>query len=246
VEIQIAAVQLASFSHRFLTASQPMVLYDSGGSQHVVKFAEKAEYGTLGLAHESLGGGLAELIGASVPTTTYVQLTTGALAMDPNIAFDDGTRPAPQVTVGSMYLENAASPVTPEAFTLISAQDLAGILVFNTWVSVGDRHWGNYLTQTSTNGPRLFSIDYTSCLSSIAPAPTSIRDTDLVAMARSITEAVEEFLRRLEAVSERSIQGIIGRVPRDWMDGRERNRVAEFLLAGRATTRALVTAALSY
>lgn len=222
-----------------------MVLYDSRGNQQVVKFAETVEHGRLGLAHESLGGDLSELIGASVPAATFVQLTSGALAMDSNIVFEDGTRPAPQVTVGSMYLENASSPATPDAFGLIAPEDLAGILVFNTWVAVGDRHWGNYLIQTTTNGPRLFSIDYASCLSSTATAPTSIRDADLVAVSRSFERAVEEFLRRLQAVSERAVHASIARIPRDWMDVPDRNRVAEFLLAGRTKTRELVTAALA-
>ena len=46
---------------------------------------------------------------------------------------------APQVTVGSQYLINASSPLSPDAFAAIPPENLAGVLVFNVWVAVGDR-----------------------------------------------------------------------------------------------------------
>jgi hypothetical protein len=222
-----------------------MVLYDSRGNQYAVKFAEKAENGTLGLAREYLGGTLAEFVGAPVPSTTFVELTSTTLTIDPNIAFEDGSRPAPQITVGSSYLAASGSPAAPDALTRIPAEDAAGILVFNTWVSVGDRHWGNYLIRTTTNGPRLVSIDYATCLSTSTSIPMDIRDPDLVAIARSVPQAVEEFLRRLKAVSDRAIGNAISQIPRAWMDDAERHRIGDYLLLGRAATRALVTSALA-
>ncbi len=103
MEIYSAPPELTGFSHRYLTASQPMVLHDASGQQHVVKFAEKVEYGSLGLSREYLGGTFAEVIGAAVPTTTFVELTANSLVLDQNIVFDDGSRPVPQITVGSSY-----------------------------------------------------------------------------------------------------------------------------------------------
>jgi hypothetical protein len=245
VDIPVIPAQLTRFSHRYQTKSQPMVLYDPRGNQYAVKFAERAENGTLGIAREYAAGALAGFVEAPVPSTSFVELTSVALTFDPGIAFEDGSRPAPQVTVGSYYLADAASPSSPGELEAIPAGDAAAILVFNAWVAVGDRHWGNYVIEARTNGPRLFSIDYASCLSTSATAPSGVRDPDLIAIARSVPEAVEEFLRRVGDVSERSIRGVFARIPRDWMTEAERERVANFLLQGRRATRVAVMAALA-
>ena len=217
-----------------------MVLYDAYENMYAVKFAEKVENGALGLAREYLGGSLAELIDAPVPSTTFVELSSWTLSTDASIAFDDGSRPAPQVTVASTYLADAASPVTPMAFETVPSDDLAGVLVFNTWVSVGDRHWGNYIIQTTTNGPRLVSIDYATCLSGNGSAPTSVGDVGLLPFARTAGAAIDEYVHRLLAVTERRIRQAVGRVPGLWMSNGERERIVNFLLSGRLVTERLI------
>ena len=244
MEISRAPAQLTTFSHRYETGSQPMVLYDSRGNLFAVKFAEKVEYGTTGLAREYIAGGAAELIDAPAPTTTFVQLTAAALTMDPRIAFADGTRPAPQVTVGSAFVTNASSPATPGAFTTVPVEDVAAVFVFNAWVSVGDRHWGNYIIQTTSFGPRLISVDYATCLSR-GSTPTSIGDPDLISLLRSARQPVATYLARLRGVPERSLRELIARVPGSWLASSERERIARFLIDGREETARLVTAAIA-
>jgi hypothetical protein len=245
MEVAVAPAQLTRFSHRYETGSQPMVLYDASGNLHAVKFAEKAERGVAGLAREYLAGALAELIEAPVPTTTFVELTSSALTLDPNIVFNDGSRPAPQITVGSAYLANAASPTSPMVFAEIPQDDVAGALIFNTWVSVGDRHWGNYIIQTTSIGPRLVSIDYATCLAVERSAPTSVGDVDLLPLALAARRAVDQYLHRLLSVTERRIRQVVARVPVAWMGLDERERLVSFLLVGRLATERLVVGALA-
>jgi hypothetical protein len=245
MELTFAPIQLTRFSHRYSTGSQPMVLYDAYENMYAVKFAEKAESGTLGLAREYLGGSLAELIEAPVPATTFVELSSSALSTDANISFNDGSRPAPQVTVASMYLTDATSPVTPMDFEGVPSEDVAGVLVFNTWVSVGDRHWGNYMIQTTTDGPHLVSIDYTTCLADAGATPTSVGDRDLLQFAKAADAAIDEYIRRLLAVSERRIRQAVSHVPSGWMSHHERERIVDFLLSGRLATERLVADAIA-
>src|SRR5207247_1937625 len=152
------------------------------------------------------------------------------LTLDSNIAFADGSRPAPQVTVGSTFISNAASPVSPMDFQAVPAEDIAGVLVFNTWVSVGDRHWGNYIIESTSVGPRLISIDYATCLSEHRSSPTSIGDPDLLPFARGDRNAVEACLRSLQAVTERQVRHTVGRVPGTWMASDERERLINVLM----------------
>ncbi len=222
-----------------------MVIYDARGTLYVVKFAEKAEQGTAGLARDYVAGPLAELIDAPVPSTTFVELTSGSLTLDSNIAFADGSRPAPQVTVGSTFISSTASPASPMGFQAVPAEDIAGVLVFNTWVSVGDRHWGNYIIESTSVGPRLISIDYATCLSAHRSSPTSIGDPDLLPLAKSARTAVETYLRRLQAVTEHQIRHAVGRVPGTWIASDERERIVNFLMLGREATARLVGSALA-
>ena len=150
-----------------------------------------------------MAGGLAELIHAPVPSTTFVELTSATLTLDSNIAFADGSRPAPQVTVGSTFISNAASPVSPMDFQAVPVEDIAGVLVFNTWVSVGDRHWGNYIIESTSVGPRLISIDYATCLSEHRSSPTSIGDPDLLPFARGDRTTSDKPERQSGSVSLR-------------------------------------------
>src|SRR5438093_2139926 len=124
MEVNLASAQLTSFSHRYETGSQPMAITDARGNLFVVKFAEKAEHGTAGLARDYVAGGLAELIHAPVPSTTFVELTSATLTLDSNIAFADGSRPAPQVTVGSTFISIAASSVLPLDFHVVPVEDI--------------------------------------------------------------------------------------------------------------------------
>jgi hypothetical protein len=244
MEITIAPAQLTRMSHRYETGSQPMVMCDDRSDLYVVKFAEKAEHGTSGLARDYLAGPLSQLIEAPVPSTAFVELTTASLFFDSTIAFSDGSRPAPQVTVGSTFVPNAASPASPAAFQAVPDADIAGVLVFNTWVSVGDRHWGNYIIQTTTNGLRLISVDYATCLATHQSMPTSIGDVDLIPFARRARTAIQAYLLRLRAVTESQIRRAISGVPIDWMPQAERERIVSFLLSGRATTAGLIASAL--
>jgi hypothetical protein len=245
MEVAVAPVQLTTFSHRFETGSQPMVLSDAFGNAYAVKFAEKIENGTAGLAREYLAGALAALIDAPIPTTTFVELTPTALAIEPNIVFSDGSRPAPQITVGSVFVSNAASPTSHTSFQNVPEVDVAGIFVFNTWVSVGDRHWGNYVIETTSTGPRLISIDYPTCLTLHSSAPTSVRDPDLLTVAKASRSAVDDYLHRVLALTERRIRQAIASVPGQWMASDERERLAYFLVSGRPATERVVISALT-
>ena len=221
-------------------ASQGFKLGATDGGTYAVKFREKAQSGLLGLAREVLAGTLAKILAVQIPDCRVVMLTQEFLDLDARLTFNDSTRPAPGLASASSFLTPAASlpPDHTARLSICPPADLAGVLVFNTWVACEDRSWTNYAFSLEGNAPRFVSIDYAAAFGRAPSAPPQVQDlAEIREVARTSWSAVEAALTRLEGLADGDIDSALHDIPEEFWVASERDAVSSMLRTSRSEVR---------
>lgn len=181
---------------------------------------------------ELISGQLAELVGAPAPGSALLELTQDLLDAEPRLRFHDGSRPAAGLAVGTRYMGDFDAPPTEWSarLGLVADADLGGIVVFDTWLGVTDRHPGNYAFNWESGEIRLASIDFASALQGSAGTKPVVPDVgEIASIVRRDWAAIEGPLQAVERVSEDEIQAAVAVVPSDWLGTADRDRIAAYL-----------------
>jgi hypothetical protein len=221
-------------------ASQAFKLGATDGQPYAVKFREKAENELLGLARELLAAHLAESLGVQVPEGRVMRLTQEYLDLESRLSFGDGTRPAPGLCSGSLFLPPANNLPPDHAARLASCppSDPAGVLVFNTWVGCGDRSWNNYAFTIDASGPRFASIDYAASFARAEGAALQVHDSvEVVDAARAAWHEVDAVILRVEEHDDVLLARAIAEIPGEFWTDDERDAVARMLQRSRQMIR---------
>lgn len=183
-------------------------------------------------ACELICGQLAELVGAPAPTSALLELTQDLLDAEPRLRFEDGSRPQSGLAVGTRYVGDFDAPPTEWSarLGLVADADLGGIVVFDTWLGVTDRHPGNYAFNWESGEIRLASIDFASALQGSAGTKPVVPDVaEIATIVRRDWAAVEGPLRAVERVTGDEIRAAVAAVPSDWLGTADRDRIAAYL-----------------
>lgn len=183
-------------------------------------------------ACELICGQLAEVVGAPAPGSALLELTQDLLDAEPRLRFHDGTRPAPGLAVGTRYMGDFDAPPTEWSarLGLVADADLAGIVVFDTWLGVTDRHPGNYAFNWESGDIRLASIDFASALQGTSGTKPAVPDVaEIAAVLSRDWAAVEAPLQAVERVTDDEIRASVDVVPSDWLASADRDRIAAYL-----------------
>lgn len=177
-----------------------------------VKFSEKVENGSRGLASELLASLLAALVPAKVPTGEVVELQPGQV-----ITLGDGSCPAPGLAVALETMNPWVDVNVPDAILDISADALALLSAVHSWTEVGDR--GHNMIRSRN---AVYAIDFASAFS-LTWAGSAI-DRPLVEdpLMRDRLAAAPLAMRSaadcLDAVTDFAIDEAVAKVPDEWMD----------------------------
>jgi hypothetical protein len=223
--------------------SEAFLVRGSDGNNYAAKFQEKAENGARGQGREVIAGVLAPQIGVQVPETAVLVLTQQLIDNEPALTFKDGSRPQPGLASGSAFRPPIDDPTleTTARLALCPSIDAAGILVFNTWVASGDRHWDNYAFYRTDESVRLASIDYASAFQRAPGDPLRPLDAaEVQTVAHNNPTIVLDFVERLEALSDADIERAVAAAPDEMLDEQERRLISDQLMAGRGLIRAAV------
>lgn len=224
-------------------ASQAFKLGATDGHTYAVKFREKAQSGALGLASELLAASLAAAAGVHVPEAKVMLLTQEYLDLEPRVHFHDQTRPAPGIASGSRFLppaENLPGDHTAR-LAVCPPSDIAGVLVFNTWVGCDDRSWNNYAFTVDGTVPRFASIDYATAFGRPTDATLQIADLAEVQAAATLSwPDVERTLGRVEGLSDAAIGIAASSIPDEFWSHAERDSLISMLVASRSKVRLVV------
>jgi hypothetical protein len=225
-------------------ASETFLLRANDRRSYGVKFREKAQSNELGICREYLAGQLASLVQASVPASRLLELEQDFIDSEPRLAFNDGTRPAPQVTAGLRFLAHVTDPPEWSArLAICPTSDLATVLVFNAWVRVDDRGEQNYAIYWDRSTVRFASIDYAESMNADSTSLPEVRDVDdIAAVAKSDWPAVDRTLTRLESLTEEQIDRVFAGLPTEWGIAGSYAELNAYLKAARSQVRAVVEA----
>jgi hypothetical protein len=237
--------EFEAFFEALAGASQAFKLGATDGQIHAVKFREKAQFGALGLARELLAAKLAFDLGVQVPEASVLRLTQEYLDVEPRLVFNDGTRPAPGIASGSRFLPPAEDLPTDHSARLASCpfSDVAGIIVFNTWVGCDDRSWNNYAFTIDGATPRFASIDYASAFARTTNADPLVHDVaEVQSAAKGFWADVEVAISRAEKLPEATIDAALRSVPSELWSDDDRDSTGLMLRASTTRIRAALEA----
>lgn len=224
-------------------ASEAFLVRASNGRSYAAKFREKAQHNERGLGREVLAGVLASILGVSVPAAELIMLTQDFVDNEPNLKFRDGSRPRPGLASGSSFVPHMNEPPFDHSarLALCPASDAAGIVVFNTWTGVSDRHWDNYAFFWNESAVRLASIDYADAfMKSPGSALTVVDQQDIRDVAMANADLVTAALDRLDQLTDARIDDAVALIPDELIPVGDKTSIQEFLKIGRGSVRALV------
>lgn len=239
----VDCIEIEAFFEPLPGASQAFKLGATDGALYAIKFREKAQAGALSLARELLAPELALAVDVSVPPARVVCLTQAYLDIEPRLVFSDGSRPAPGLACGSRFMPpDQGLPDDHSArLAMCPVSDIAGVLVFNTWVGCDDRGWHNYAFGIEGRSPRFASIDYATAFNRAESADPQVHDVDEVrTAATSSWSDVESALGRLDALSDAAIDDATTRIPSEFWATTERDSVAAMLRASKPKVRTVI------
>ena len=177
-----------------------------------VKFVEKVENGTRGLASELLSSLLAALVNANVPAGDVVELQPSQ-----KITLGDGSSPASGLAVALETIDSWVDVNAPDAILDISADSLALISAVQSWTEVGDR--GHNMIRSRD---RVYAIDFASAFGSAwagsTAAPALVDDPLMRDRLNAAPLAMRAAADGLDLVSDETIDQVVAKVPDEWMD----------------------------
>lgn len=217
------------------------MVHASDGRSYAVKFVEKVQNGRLGQARELVAGLIGSELGSPAPRAAVLELTDEFVKAEPALTFADKTRPAAGLAIGMSYLPPMNEPPhgLSSRLALVEPTDVVGVIAFNTWLAVVDRHWGNYAFYWDTlSAVRLATLDFADSLGRDPAVDPVIPDpVELQQIAARHDTLLSDEATKIESVGDDVIDVAIAGVPSDWLDQAARDAVAALAKSGRGKMR---------
>lgn len=241
-------------------SSRPQLILFSDGRHYVVKFKNNAIQGTRALVNEYVAGKLAQLLHLPVPYFQVVYISRSFIMANPNLhrhRFEPGQQFASCLISGAKSHLNKLPPRSK----ILNAQQLAGILVFDQWVSNVDRLHRNILVKKVPHRDRykIYMIDHGHSFSQHHPPqrPNCRWTTNTLKKLPQILQPnpfclwcwrqinspneVLRFVSKVEKIPNRQIHHVIASIPKEWNVSRiEKESLYHYLTRMKRKIRALM------
>ncbi|WP_274366048.1 HipA family kinase [Paenibacillus thermotolerans] len=234
--------------------SKPQLIRLSDGLTYVVKFKNNPT-GTRVLVNEYVAGKLARLLALPVPPFRIVPISNDFIEQNPELA---AFRFAPGMQFASLFIEGAANLrdayACPGGLRIVNRGELAGVVLFDLWLSNTDRKENNVLLAQAGDsnvsgqalgcggqrGCRLFMIDHGRCFASHDWTVDSLSQAKPVlylkvhrwclAQLRD-REELDAAMACIRSLPEKRMRDIVSSIPRDWeVTKREREALLAYLV----------------
>jgi hypothetical protein len=220
----------------------PLGAGESGGSQphrfltdeglYLVK-ARNNPQGERVLVNELVGSLCLDWLGVLHPAAAVIQIPPEVIEDSPAARFQDGTPLESGLAFGSEYWQSDEWTVVP-ASTIRNLADVAGTLVFDSWVRPHDSRQGR--VRPSADEPGMydyFPVDQGFCIGSPSWSSESLAgDRDISTVTPVLPVKVDEvlpFVHRLRLYSQPDAEHIVAQVPEEWLSEEERTGLVAYL-----------------
>lgn len=217
-------------------SSRPQLILFSDGRKYIVKFKNNAQ-GTRALVNEYVAGRLARLLNLPVPPFQIVYIPQTFVRANPILSQYNF---APGYQFASEFMHNCTlnpdKRRLPVRANIINGGQLAGIMVFDQWVSNIDRKIRNVLfKKTSRQGRyKIYMIDHGHSFSyhsfrnipncnwtphTLRYLPQKLKPNAFYQWCLNQLHSPDELLRfvnRIEQLPDQQIYKVISSIPKDW------------------------------
>ncbi|MFC4075965.1 HipA family kinase [Salinithrix halophila] len=214
-------------------SSRPQLILMSDGFKYAVKFKNNSIQGTRSLVNEYVAGRLARMLHLPVPQfqIVYIPQTFIRANLSPY-------KFAPGHQFASRFIDNCvrehAKRCLPNRRCIINGRQLAGIIVFDQWVSNIDRKVRNILLKKTSRQGRyqIYMIDHGHSFSrndvrpnckwtphTLSCLPQKLKWNDFYQWCMNELHSPNELLRfvkMIEQLPDQKIYKVILSIPKDW------------------------------
>lgn len=225
--------------------SLPQLIRFSDGNDYVIKFSGNPQ-GMKILINEYIASQLAAILSLSTPSYSLVHISEQFIRENPvlsSFSFVGG------VQFSSRYIEHCKQipkyPPFPERDQILNQEVLAGIVVFDYWLSNSDRSRRNLLLQQNHRGNvQIQLIDHGNCFSGntnwdvkslVKPPKLKFRTVHkwCLSLLRNKDEILL-FIEKVKKIPDDLIYSIIGSIPDEWnVTKREKESLYTYLVKGK-------------
>ncbi|MDR6550685.1 HipA family kinase [Paenibacillus qinlingensis] len=206
--------------------SKPQLIQFSDGMSYVVKFKNNPT-GTRVLVNEYVAASLGQLLSLPVIPFQVVSVSNDFIKAIPEMVkskFKSGSQFASQYIEGSTYL-------TPDFFKIgsfrIHNQDiLAGVILFDLWLSNTDRKEKNTLLKPlGANEHYFYMMDHGRCFADSNWTIKTLKNTKMNLNLKvhqwcysllKDRNALNDYLVRILSLSDETIKQVVFSIPQDW------------------------------
>jgi len=222
-------------------------LFSTSDGPHMVKANNNPQLrgGTARiLVNELIAGLCLDWLGVKHPEPAIVNVPQPVIEDSPGAKFNDGTRFGAGKSFGSKLWQS--DPGGSVGIELLDRDNVAGTMVFDTWVKQGDGR--QYRVRKSGDKPKKYDFIPVDHGHFIGPAWTpeqlnADRDVPLpVPVAPVSGVELRPFIERLRQFSEKDAKHIVSQIPQEWLDEAARVALTTYLVE-RATKAADALAA---
>lgn len=216
--------------------SEPHQFRCDDGLAYMVKASNNPQKGRV-LLNEAIGGLALDWLGVHHPAPAIVDLPAELLAASPGAKFGNGETLAAGLSYGSEYIHSEPQGTVP-ADQLMNLSDIAGTMVFDTWIKNGDGR--QYRLCATKDDPRKYEFLPVDQGHSMAHDWTAdaikqqcgAQQVSLAPEIRSLNGSdVRPYIDRLKTFDEATADHIISQVPGAWFKGDdERTAVKDYLI----------------
>lgn len=241
-----AEVSARSFLFKLCGSSQPSIIQGSDGKFYVAKF--NGFPGRQSLANEVVGTELIRRMGLPGPAWAAVELSDKFIDDNPRLRFCNGDsdpiRPVAGLHFGSRLIEAADDQRTYQMIphTWISRiknrADFLGMLILDLWANNCDRRQAVFLTDVHNqlhshfiDNDFMFGGKFGNDIT--CPRRAMVPDLDVYEGLWQ-EENVQQWLRKIDGISENAIGQIVANVPDEWADNDTRLHIIDQLRARRS------------
>lgn len=206
--------------------SKPQLIAFNDGMKYVVKFKNNPT-GTRVLVNEYVAASLAQLLGIPIAPFYIVPISDSFFRES---SFHGKHHFQPGQQFASLYIENCSLLISDfvkrEGLRIMNREALAGMLVFDLWLSNTDRKEKNVLLQPCGEDVfKLYLIDHGRCFANSNWTPDTLQNVSMnleLSVHKwgfSLLKGREELIPHMEkaaSVSDTVIYNILDSIPEDW------------------------------
>lgn len=186
------------------------------------------------LGNELLGGLALDWLGIEHPATTLVEIRQDLIAASPGARYSNGQALAGGLAFGSEFWPSEPAGIAP-VNSLVNRRDIAGVLVFDTWVRNHDgRQYRVRHAPQHAGSFEFVVVDQGHCFGPAWTADSLRQEIQNVTVAPELCplkhEEVSPFVERLRSFGRDSAEHLVHQVPAQWATNEERAVLAEYLL----------------